>query len=74
MVVQWISYGTWQEGELYIEQYKNCDHSSFTQGFATDVCVPISKLPQVLLETKEDLAASEFMGILTIATSGFCIQ
>ncbi|XP_065913311.1 probable D-lactate dehydrogenase, mitochondrial isoform X2 [Dysidea avara] len=31
------------------------------KGFATDVCVPISKLPQVLLETKQDLESSPFV-------------
>ena len=31
-----------------------------TQGYITDVCVPISKLPQVLLETKVDLDNSRF--------------
>lgn len=32
------------------------------KGFATDVCVPISKLPEVLLETKQDLDNSPFTG------------
>ena len=31
------------------------------QGYITDVCVPISKLPQVLLETKADLDNSPFI-------------
>ena len=34
----------------------------FSQGYITDVCVPISKLPEVLLETKKDLEASPITG------------
>lgn len=30
------------------------------QGYITDVCVPISKLPEVLVETQDDLKASPF--------------
>lgn len=36
------------------------------KGFATDVCVPISKLPEVLFETKKDLDSSPFTGISII--------
>ena len=36
------------------------------QGYATDVCVPISKLPQVLLETKEELMSSPILGTCTL--------
>ncbi|XP_066493383.1 probable D-lactate dehydrogenase, mitochondrial [Tiliqua scincoides] len=32
------------------------------KGYSTDVCVPISHLPAVLLETKEDLLASKLTG------------
>ncbi|XP_056381299.1 probable D-lactate dehydrogenase, mitochondrial [Hyla sarda] len=31
-------------------------------GYATDVCVPISKLPQIIVDTKEDLMASCLTG------------
>lgn len=33
------------------------------QGFATDVCVPISRLPEVLLQTREDISASSITGV-----------
>ena len=34
----------------------------YIQGITTDVCVPISKLPDVLIETKEDLDRSGLRG------------
>ena len=34
----------------------------YSQGYATDVCVPISKLPQVLIETKQELVSSPILG------------
>ena len=36
--------------------------SVYFQGITTDVCVPISKLPDVLIETKEDLDRSGLRG------------
>ena len=41
-------------------------HLMLLQGYATDVCVPISKLPQVLLETKEELMSSPILGTCTL--------
>lgn len=32
------------------------------QGVSTDVCVPISKLPEIIVETKEDIIASNLVG------------
>ncbi|XP_019629011.1 PREDICTED: probable D-lactate dehydrogenase, mitochondrial [Branchiostoma belcheri] len=33
-----------------------------SKGLATDVCVPISKLPEVIVETKEDISKSSLIG------------
>ncbi|NXD99404.1 LDHD protein, partial [Chaetorhynchus papuensis] len=33
-----------------------------SQGYSTDVCVPISRLPNVVVETKQDLQASRITG------------
>ena len=39
------------------------EHSYFLiQIYTTDLCVPISKLPYVLVETKKDLEQSRFTG------------
>ncbi|NXT62983.1 LDHD protein, partial [Chaetops frenatus] len=35
---------------------------SLVQGYSTDVCVPISRLPDVVVETKQDLQASGLTG------------
>ncbi|XP_032178984.1 probable D-lactate dehydrogenase, mitochondrial isoform X5 [Mustela erminea] len=35
-----------------------------TQGYSTDVCVPISRLPEILVQTKEDLKASGLTGCI----------
>lgn len=35
------------------------------QAYSTDVCVPISRLPQVIVETKDDLIRSNLIGIHT---------
>ncbi|NXB85062.1 LDHD protein, partial [Vidua chalybeata] len=35
---------------------------SLAQGYSTDVCVPISRLPDVVVETKQDLQASSLTG------------
>ncbi|NXW69800.1 LDHD protein, partial [Hirundo rustica] len=35
---------------------------SLAQGYSTDVCVPISRLPDVVVETKQDLQASGLTG------------
>ncbi|XP_075045574.1 putative D-lactate dehydrogenase, mitochondrial [Mixophyes fleayi] len=32
------------------------------RGYSTDVCVPISKLPQIIVETKDDLIKSQLTG------------
>lgn len=32
------------------------------QGVSTDVCVPISRLPEIIVETKEDIMASNLIG------------
>lgn len=34
-----------------------------TQGYSTDVCVPISRLPEILVQAKEDLNASGLTGL-----------
>lgn len=39
------------------------------QAYSTDVCVPISHLPQVIVETKEDLIRNNLTGIHTFAVS-----
>lgn len=33
-----------------------------SQGYSTDVCVPISRLPEILVQTKKDLQASGLTG------------
>lgn len=33
-----------------------------TQGYSTDVCVPISRLPEILVHAKEKLKASGLTG------------
>ncbi|NWX59258.1 LDHD protein, partial [Promerops cafer] len=35
---------------------------SLAQGYSTDICVPISRLPDVVVETKQDLQASGLTG------------
>lgn len=35
------------------------------QAYATDVCVPLSRLPQIVVETKEDIIANGLTGQLT---------
>ncbi|KAF6077976.1 lactate dehydrogenase D [Phyllostomus discolor] len=35
-----------------------------SKGYATDVCVPISRLPEILVQTKEDLKASGLTGCI----------
>ncbi|XP_017917201.1 PREDICTED: probable D-lactate dehydrogenase, mitochondrial isoform X2 [Capra hircus] len=35
-----------------------------TQGYSTDVCVPISRLPEILVQTKEDLEAWRLTGTI----------
>lgn len=32
------------------------------QAYATDVCVPLSRLPQIIVETKEDLIENRLTG------------
>ncbi|XP_010965495.1 probable D-lactate dehydrogenase, mitochondrial isoform X1 [Camelus ferus] len=36
-----------------------------SKGYSTDVCVPISRLPEILVQTKEDLKASGLTGTIT---------
>ncbi|XP_033105105.1 probable D-lactate dehydrogenase, mitochondrial isoform X2 [Anneissia japonica] len=36
-----------------------------TRGYSTDVCVPISKLPDIIVATKEDIINSSIVGTLT---------
>lgn len=35
---------------------------SLVQGYSTDVCVPISRLPEIVVQAKEDLVASGITG------------
>ncbi|XP_071958984.1 probable D-lactate dehydrogenase, mitochondrial isoform X1 [Antedon mediterranea] len=35
-----------------------------TKGYATDVCVPISKLPEIIVATKEDILKSSIVGTI----------
>lgn len=35
------------------------------QAYATDVCVPLSRLPQIVVETKEDLIENGLTGECT---------
>lgn len=32
------------------------------QAYSTDVCVPLSRLPQIIVETKEDLIENKLTG------------
>lgn len=41
-----------------------------SQGYSTDVCVPISRLPEILVQTKKDLQASGLTGLLPTAGIG----
>lgn len=36
------------------------------QAYATDVCVPLSRLPQIIVETKEDLIVNRLTGQFTV--------
>lgn len=36
------------------------------QAYSTDVCVPISRLPEILVETKEELKASKLTGFVLL--------
>lgn len=35
------------------------------QGYSTDVCVPLSRLPEIVVQAKEDLVASGITGFTT---------
>ncbi|NWV65133.1 LDHD protein, partial [Malurus elegans] len=57
----------WAEGQEEREQLWSMRHNAWyaalalrpgCQGYSTDVCVPISRLPDVVVETKKDLQAS----------------
>lgn len=36
------------------------------QAYSTDVCVPISRLPEILVETKEEIKASKLTGFVLL--------
>ncbi|NXQ60449.1 LDHD protein, partial [Anthoscopus minutus] len=61
----------WAEGLEEREQLWSMRHNAWyaalalrpgCQGYSTDVCVPISRLPDVVVETKQDLQASGLTG------------
>ncbi|NXH40224.1 LDHD protein, partial [Dicaeum eximium] len=61
----------WAEGLEEREQLWSMRHNAWyaalalrpgCQGYSTDVCVPISRLPDVVVETKQDLQASSLTG------------
>ncbi|XP_017596302.1 PREDICTED: probable D-lactate dehydrogenase, mitochondrial [Corvus brachyrhynchos] len=61
----------WAEGLEEREQLWSMRHNAWyaalalrpgCQGYSTDVCVPISRLPDVVVETKQDLQASSITG------------
>ncbi|NXT04534.1 LDHD protein, partial [Prunella fulvescens] len=61
----------WAEGLEEREQLWAMRHNAWyaalalrpgCQGYSTDVCVPISRLPDVVVETKQDLQASSLTG------------
>uniref|UniRef100_A0A8C3Y8H7 Probable D-lactate dehydrogenase, mitochondrial n=1 Tax=Catharus ustulatus TaxID=91951 RepID=A0A8C3Y8H7_CATUS len=61
----------WAEGLDEREQLWSMRHNAWyaalalrpgCQGYSTDVCVPISRLPDVVVETKQDLQASGLTG------------
>lgn len=41
------------------------------QAYATDVCVPLSRLPQIIVETKADLIENGLTGITDYKTRHF---
>ena len=45
---------------LYLYSFSLC--VLLAQGVSTDVCVPISRLPEIIVETKEDIIASNLVG------------
>lgn len=40
------------------------------QAYATDVCVPLSRLPQIIVETKQDLVESRLTGKYAAGPTG----
>ncbi|XP_054152150.1 probable D-lactate dehydrogenase, mitochondrial [Melozone crissalis] len=61
----------WAEGQEERERLWSMRHNAWyaalalrpgCQGYSTDVCVPISRLPDVVVETKQDLQASNITG------------
>lgn len=40
------------------------------QAYATDVCVPLSQLPQIIVETKQDLIENSLTGKYTAEPTG----
>uniref|UniRef100_A0A8C3EPW6 Probable D-lactate dehydrogenase, mitochondrial n=1 Tax=Corvus moneduloides TaxID=1196302 RepID=A0A8C3EPW6_CORMO len=61
----------WAQGLEEREQLWSMRHNAWyaalalrpgCQGYSTDVCVPISRLPDVVVETKQDLQASSITG------------
>ncbi len=52
--------------------YKNLP--IFLQAYSTDVCVPISRLPQIIVETKEDLIRNNITGSLPSLIFSFSVE
>lgn len=44
------------------EVTESCSVFTLVQAYSTDVCVPLSRLPQIIVETKEDLMESRLTG------------
>ncbi len=44
------------------------------QAYSTDVCVPISRLPQIIVETKEDLIRNNITGSLPSLIFSFSVE
>uniref|UniRef100_A0A7E4VHK0 D-lactate dehydrogenase (cytochrome) n=1 Tax=Panagrellus redivivus TaxID=6233 RepID=A0A7E4VHK0_PANRE len=51
-------------GARHAAYYATLNQRKGAQGFSTDVCVPISKLPEVITATKEDLKATGIYGTI----------
>ncbi|XP_044126232.1 probable D-lactate dehydrogenase, mitochondrial [Bufo gargarizans] len=62
---------TWAQGQEERNKLWTARHNAWyaalalrpgCQGYSTDVCVPVSKLPQIIVDTKEDLLTSRLTG------------
>ena len=63
--VRFICYGVVSPLNIRLHQklsYKEC--VCVLQAYATDVCVPLSRLPQIIVETKQDLMENRLTGEL----------